>query len=66
MLAEQHGDALGRLQPHFTVSGTPASGQTFDLVAGPVKSVGDAKKICKALATRGTDCKVSTSLGETL
>ena len=65
LLSEQHGDALGRLQPHFTATGTPAAGQTFDLVAGPIKSVADAKKICKALAARGTDCKVTSSLGET-
>lgn len=65
LLAEQHGDALGRLQPHFTATGTPAIGQTFDLVAGPIKSVGDAKKVCKVLAARGTDCKVTSSLGET-
>jgi hypothetical protein len=65
LLAEQHGDAIGRLQPHFTATGTPAAGQTFDLVAGPIKTVADAKKICKALAARGTDCKVTASLGET-
>ena len=63
-LSEQHADALSKLQPHVTTTGTPATGQIFDLIAGPVKSAADAKKICKALATRGTDCKVAPYAGE--
>ena len=66
MLSEQHAAALGKLQPHFTSTGTPATGQIFDLIAGPVKSAADAKKLCKALATRGTDCKVAPYAGEAL
>ena len=66
LLAEQHADTLHALQPRYTASGTEQAGQTFDLVAGPVKTAADAKRICKALAARGTDCKVAPFAGEAL
>lgn len=64
ILSTQHADALAKLSPRFTATGTEAAGQTFDLIAGPVKSAADAKKICKTLATRGMDCKVASYEGE--
>ena len=66
LLSEQHGAALRNLRPHYTTTGTEESGQTFDLMAGPVRSAADAKKICKALAARGTDCRVAEFAGEGL
>ena len=66
LLADQHSDALRNLQPRVTATGTEAAGQTFDLLAGPIKSAADAKKICKALAARGTDCRVAAFAGEGL
>lgn len=64
ILSTQHADALAKLAPRFTSTGTPAAGQTYDLIAGPVKTAADAKKICKTLATRGMDCKVALYEGE--
>lgn len=64
LLSEQHNDTLGKLSPRFTSTGTDAAGQMFDLIAGPVKTAVDAKKICKALAARGQDCKVAPYGGE--
>ncbi len=58
LLAESNGDALKPLLPHYSSSGTPEAGQVFDLVAGPVKSAADGRRICKALAARGVDCRV--------
>lgn len=58
VLAETNGDTLKTLTPHYSSSGTPEAGEVFDLVAGPVKSAADGKRICKALAARGVDCKV--------
>lgn len=64
ILSTQHADALAKLTPRFTSTGTDAAGKTFDLIAGPVKTAADAKKICKTLATRGMDCKVSAYEGD--
>ena len=64
ILSTQHADALAKLSPRFTATGTEAAGQTYDLIAGPVKTAADAKKICKTLATRGMDCKVAPYEGE--
>ena len=64
ILSTQHADALSKLTPRFTSTGTEAAGKTFDLIAGPVKTAADAKKICKTLATRGMDCKVSPYEGD--
>lgn len=64
ILSAQHADALSKLTPRFTSTGTQAAGKTFDLIAGPVKTAADAKKICKTLATRGMDCKVSPYEGD--
>jgi hypothetical protein len=58
LLAESNGDALKSLSPRYTASGTPEAGEVYDLVAGPVKSAADGKRICKALAARGVDCRV--------
>lgn len=64
LLADQHADALRNLQPRYSASGTEQAGQTFDLVAGPVKTAADAKRICKALAARGTDCRIAPYQGD--
>ncbi|MEQ1695696.1 MAG: SPOR domain-containing protein [Hyphomicrobiaceae bacterium] len=64
ILSTQHADTLAKLAPRVTSTGTVAAGQTYDLIAGPVKTAADAKKICKTLATRGMDCKVTPYEGE--
>lgn len=64
LLSDQHADALGKLNPRVTQTGTQASGQIYDLMAGPFKTAAEARKTCKALAARGTDCKVAPFSGE--
>lgn len=64
ILSEQNADSLGRLQPRYTATASETAGPTFDLLAGPVKTAADAKRICKALAGRGIDCKVASYSGE--
>ncbi len=67
VLSEQHGDALGALQPRYNRSASTAeAGPIFDLVAGPFKTAADARKACKTLASRGTDCKISNFGGNGL
>ena len=63
LLSDQYPDALRRLEPRYTTSGTPEAGQTFDLMAGPIRSAADARKVCKTLAARGTDCRVAEFTG---
>ena len=63
LLSDQYPDALRKLEPRYTTSGTPEAGQTFDLIAGPLRSAADARKVCKALAARGTDCRVAEFAG---
>ncbi len=66
LLSDQHGATLGKLQPRFQAGGTDQAGPTFDLLAGPIKTAADARKVCKALAARGTDCRVAPYEGEGL
>lgn len=65
-LSGENADALSKLTPRFTSTATDAAGPTFDLVAGPVKTAADARRICKSLAARGIDCKVATFSGDAL
>lgn len=64
LLSDQYADTLGKLSPRVTQTGTRASGEIYDLLAGPFKTAADARKACKSLAARGTDCKVSPFGGE--
>ena len=66
LLSDKHGDALKNLRPQYTATETQDAGEVFDLIAGPVKSAVDARKICKTLAARGIDCKVSPFAGAAL
>jgi hypothetical protein len=66
LLTESNSDTLKTLSPRYTASGTPEAGEVYDLVAGPVKSAADGKRICKALAARGVDCRVGPMAGSAL
>ncbi len=67
VLSEQHGDTLRSLEPRVTKSaGAPGASPIFDLLAGPFKTAADARKACKALATRGVDCKIGNFGGQSL
>lgn len=65
LLSDRHATALGAFQPRYT-SGVDANGLTYDLVAGPVKSSAEAKKLCKDLAAKAITCRVTDYAGEAL
>lgn len=65
LLAERHSDTLKNLRPRYTSSGD-AQNPNFDLIAGPLKSSADAKRLCKALAAKNVPCQVGAFGGETL
>jgi hypothetical protein len=64
-LSQIHPEELGRLKARYADIGT-ASAPSFGLIAGPVKSKAEAKKLCKALAAQNISCKVSDYRGEEL
>ncbi len=64
-LSQIHPEELGNLKARYADIGT-ASNPNFGLIAGPVKSKVEAKKICKALAAQNISCKVSDYKGEEL
>lgn len=64
-LVQTHAEQLGTLTAHYADLGTAAN-PSFGLIAGPIKSKADAKKICKELAAQSVSCKVSDFKGATL
>ncbi|RUO97214.1 SPOR domain-containing protein [Hyphomicrobium sp.] len=64
-LSQIHPEELGRLKARYADIGTAAA-PNFGLIAGPVKSKAEAKKLCKALAAQNISCKVSDYRGEEL
>lgn len=65
LMAERHGDALRKLQPRY-VEGSPEDDNPYELLAGPVKSTSEAKRICKTMQTRGIPCEVGPFTGNAL
>lgn len=65
LLSDRHADTLKALQPRY-VSGDGVDGTTFDLVAGPLKSAAEAKKLCAELETKMVPCKVGEYSGDAL
>jgi SPOR domain len=65
LLSEKHSDALKAMQPRYVISGDPQN-PTYDLVAGPVKSKAEAKKVCKSLADQGVPCTIGAFSGDSL
>ena len=64
-LAQVHSDQLGTLSPRYADLGTAAN-PSFGLIAGPIKSKADAKKLCKELAAQSVSCKISDFKGAEL
>ena len=65
LLAERHGDTLKNLQARYTTGGD-AENPNYDLIAGPLKSTAEAKKVCKALAAKNVPCQVGAFAGASL
>jgi hypothetical protein len=65
LLNERHGQAISSLQPRVA---TDVSGpeQTFDLIAGPVANIDEARKLCQELALKATPCQVARYTGDAL
>jgi hypothetical protein len=64
-LAQTHAEQLGKLTPRYADLGTAAN-PNFGLIAGPVKTKAEAKKLCKELSAMSVSCKVSEFKGQEL
>ena len=65
LLSERHRQLLGALQTRYRQSpGKPNA--PFQLIAGPVRTTGDAVRICKELTASGIPCRATTFSGEAL
>ena len=64
VLRDQHGAALGSLQPRFVAP--KGSTGTYRLVAGPLPSKADADKVCAAMGVGRDACFATTAMGHPL
>ena len=65
LLAERHGDALKNLQARYVAGGDPQN-PSYDLIAGPIKSNAEAKRVCKVLAASKIPCAIGDFTGDSL
>jgi len=64
LLADRHAAQLKNLEARYVTRAPVADGEpSFELVAGPVKSPAEAKRICKALAAKNIPCQIGTFEG---
>lgn len=67
LLSDRHAAQLRSLEARYVSRGTDADGSpSFDLVAGPVKSQAEAKRICKVLAAQNVPCQIGAFGGSSL
>ena len=53
------GGTMSGLEPRFVTSNPPGSlGPTYDLIAGPLKSLSDAQRICDSASVRRSVCEI--------
>lgn len=64
-LSDRHGAMLGNLQPRYLV-GRIGNTPVYVLLAGPLKTAADAKKICESLSGDGVKCKSRDFQGNAL
>lgn len=57
LLSETHAGSLKNLEPRYS-TGVDANGLVYNLMAGPVKTEAEAKKMCKDLTAKAIPCKV--------
>lgn len=65
LLADRHAGTLKKLEPRYVARGD-MDNPTYDLIAGPIKSKGDAERLCKALLAKNVPCAVSDYIGAAL
>lgn len=64
LLADRHAAQLKNMEARYVTRAPVADGEpSFELVAGPVKSPAEAKRICKALAAKNIPCQIGTFEG---
>ena len=65
LLSEQHHSVLRNLKPRYDTVGT---GDTlrYELVAGPIATAGEAKRVCALLRAKNVPCGVGPLVGEAL
>ena len=63
MLAERHAPQLKNLEARYTSAG---EGQPYQLVAGPVSSADEAKRVCAQLQAKRVACRVTGFGGNAL
>jgi hypothetical protein len=64
-ISQNYGDKLKNLTARYSDTGD-ATHPSFSLVAGPVKSKAEAKRLCKDLQVQAVSCKVGEFKGEAL
>ncbi len=64
-LSQIHPEQLSRLKARYADVGT-AGNPNYGLIAGPVKSKAEARKLCKELMAQSITCKVSDFRGNVL
>lgn len=62
LLSETHADKLKSLEPRYSLS-VDNGAVVYNLMAGPVKSEAEAKKMCKALAAKAVPCRIIGEFG---
>jgi hypothetical protein len=60
LLQERHRGQLGRLEPRV-VRGTEPGQPAYRLIAGPLTSAGEARRLCSQLKARRAQCEVAES-----
>lgn len=64
LLADRHAAQLKNMEARYVTRAPVADGEpSFELVAGPVRSPAEAKRICKALAAKNVPCQIGTFEG---
>lgn len=66
LIADKHAATLKKLQPRYTTGTAGPDGTSYALIAGPVKSEAEARKICKTLEASANPCRISTFEGDAL
>lgn len=67
LLADRHPAQLRNMEARYAARVPDGDADpTFDLIAGPVKSAAEAKRICKALAAKNIPCAISGFAGPSL
>lgn len=62
LLSETHADKFKNLEPRYSLS-VDGSTVVYNLLAGPVKSEAEARKMCKALAAKAVPCTIVGEFG---